>query len=149
MNNILLNPYTSTDFVNKGHITLSTVHRAKGNEAPVVFVIGVDAIYKDRQTRAGRNKLFTAFTRTKCCLKVSGVGKEAQYFIDEINKTLEDYPKLKFIQPSKKEVERLQRDLNSKSEKVKQIRKEFYEKLKEEGLTDTEIQEEMKALNKI
>lgn len=149
VNNILLNPYTSTDFVNKGHITLSTVHRAKGNEAPVVFVIGVDAIYKDRQTRAGRNKLFTAFTRTKCCLKVSGVGKEAQYFIDEINKTLEDYPKLKFIQPSKEEVERLQRDLNSKNEKVKQIRKEFYEKLKEQGLTDTEIQEEMKALNKI
>lgn len=149
VNNVLLNPYTSTDFVNKGHITLSTVHRAKGNEAPIVFVIGVDALYKFRKTRAGRNKLFTAFTRTKCCLKISGVGETARYFMDEVTRTLNDYPTLKFIQPSKLEVETLQRDLNNKSEKIKNMKKEFYEKLKEEGFSDNEIEEEMKSINKI
>lgn len=149
VNNILLNPYTSTDFVNKGHVTLSTVHRAKGNEAPVVFVIGIDAIYKQRKTRSGRNKLFTAFTRTKCCLKVSGLGSEANYFMDEIKKTLNDYPCLKFNQPSKEEVETLQRDLTDKSKKIKNLKKEFYDKLKEEGFSDTEIEEEMRGFDKI
>lgn len=149
VNDVLLNPYTSTDFINKGHVTLSTVHRAKGNEAAVVFVVGVDAIYKQRKTRAGRNKLFTAFTRTKCCLKLSGVGSDAKYFFDEIDKTLLDYPYLKFVQPTKEAVETLQRDLNDKSEKIKNLKKDFYDKLKEEGFTDQEILEELKGLNKI
>jgi len=148
-NNLLLNPYTSTNFVNQGHITLSTVHRAKGNEAPIVFVIGIDAIYQDRKTRKGRNKIFTAFTRTKCCLHISGIKEEAQYFYDEITKTLDDYPKLKFIQPAKELVETIQRDLNDKSKNIKNIKKEFYANLKKEGLTDEEIIEELKGLNKI
>lgn len=149
VNNILLNPYTSTDFVNKGKITLSTVHRAKGNEAPVVFVVGIDAIHPQRKTRSGRNKLFTAFTRTKCCLKVSGIGKEAKYFFDEISETLNTFPTLKFIQPSKEEVERIQRDLNDKDKKMKVLLNDFIEKLKEEGFSDLEIDEKLKTFNKI
>lgn len=148
-NNLLLNPYTSTNFVNKGHITLSTVHRAKGNEAPIVFVLGIDSIYKERKSRRGRNKIFTAFTRTKCCLRVSGIKGEAQYFYDEISATLEDYPSLKFIQPEKELVETIQRDLNDKSKKIKDMKKDFYDRLKKEGFSDEEIVEELKGINKI
>jgi superfamily I DNA and RNA helicase len=148
-NNVLLNPYTSTDFINKGHITLSTVHRAKGNEAPIVFVVGIDAIYGDRKTRSGRNKIFTAFTRTKCCLKVSGIGVKSEYFFFEIDESLNKYPNIEFIQPSKEAVETIQRDLSDKSKKLRGIRKEFYERLKKEGFSDEEINDQMKSFDKV
>ena len=148
-NNLLLNPYTSTDFINQGHVTLSTVHRAKGNEAPVVFVVGIDAIYGDRKTRSGRNKIFTAFTRTKCCLKVSGIGEKAAYFFHEIDISLDKYPNIEFVQPSKREVETIQRDLSDKSKRLKSLRKEFYDKLKDEGFSDEEIHDQMKFIEKI
>ena len=62
-NNIIADRYSEPPFIIEGKATLSTVYRAKGNEAAVVAVLGCDAVPLD--TRTGRNRLFTAFTRTK------------------------------------------------------------------------------------
>jgi superfamily I DNA and RNA helicase len=77
-------------------VTLPTVFRAKGNEAAVVFAAcGIDAV--PPQTRSGRNKLLTAFTRTKAWLRVSGIGSPAEEFSREMRTALDRFPHMEFI----------------------------------------------------
>ena len=54
--------------------------RAKGNEAAVV--LHAESMLFTGTTRSGRNKLFTAFMRTKAWLRISGIGKPAAQFCD-------------------------------------------------------------------
>jgi len=75
-------------------VTLPTVFRAKGNEAAVVFACGINAV--PPQTRSGRNKLFTAFTRTKAWLRVSGIGSPAEEFSREMRTALDRFPHMEF-----------------------------------------------------
>ena len=70
-----------------GKVTLSTVHRAKGNEAAAVIVTGIDALYPLRDSRTGRNRIFTAFTR-RTWLRVSGVGDVGDFFLRELSVAL-------------------------------------------------------------
>ena len=63
-------------------VTISTILRAKGNEAPMVYVVGAEYIAENEQNISYRNKLFTALTRAKCWVKLFGTGKYDLY--DEI-----------------------------------------------------------------
>lgn len=60
-------------------VTISAINRAKGNEAAMVYVVGVEYIAKNEGSVAHRNKLFTALTRAKCWVKVMGVGSYTLY----------------------------------------------------------------------
>lgn len=128
-NNVLLNPYNSKKYVQKDTVTLSTVHRAKGNEAPAVIVLGIDALYYSRNIRNSRNKIFTAFTRAKAWLRVSGVHSHAQYFIDEINRAKEHSPYLIFSQQDPAQIDTIQRDLSDKKKELKKLKEEMEEQL--------------------
>ena len=82
-----------------GKVTLSTVYRAKGNEAAVVIVVGADAAVL--KTRTGRNKLFVAFTRTKGWLRVFGMSsKTFTQLSTEINTAVANSPQLRFEMPN-------------------------------------------------
>jgi superfamily I DNA and RNA helicase len=113
------------------------VYRAKGNEASVVFAIGVDGV--SLASRPGRNKLFTAFTRTKAWLRVSGIGKSASKICKEIDAALEHFPYIEFEMPDLAEVELIQRDLSARNIKAKKIRDEFTKRLRQEGFSDDEV----------
>ncbi|WP_292137697.1 ATP-binding domain-containing protein [Mesorhizobium sp.] len=130
-NNITADPYNEPPFTLPGKVTLSTVYRAKGNEAAVVFAAGVDAV--TIASRSGRNKLFTAFTRTKAWLRVSGVGANASVVCKEIQTALANFPNLSFVMPNLRRVDTIQRDLNQRSIKAKQIREEYLDRLQAEG----------------
>src|SRR5690606_21644126 len=95
-NNIIADPYNEPPFSLQGKVTLTTVYRAKGNEAAVVFAAGIDAV--DLKTRAGRNKIFTAFTRSKAWLRVSGITSGADTIV-ELKKAVELSPEMRFIMP--------------------------------------------------
>ena len=114
VNNVLANPYSGTGFIIEEAITLTTVYRAKGNEAAVVFAAGVDALHPHRRSRLGRNKLFTAFTRAKGWLRVSGTKPGADTFLREIEQAMQNVPDLRFTCPDPQEVETLQRDLSDR-----------------------------------
>ena len=114
VNNVLASPYSGTGFIVDEAITLTTVYRAKGNEAAVVFAAGVDALLPLRRSRLGRNKLFTAFTRAKGWLRVSGTGPGAEPFVREIEQAMENVPDLRFTCPDPEKVETLQRDLSGR-----------------------------------
>jgi superfamily I DNA and RNA helicase len=63
----------------EGGVTISRIHRAKGNEADMVYVIGFDCIAKHESNLSLRNQLFVALTRTKGWLKLSGTGAYPMY----------------------------------------------------------------------
>ena len=124
-------------------MTLSTVYRAKGNEAAVVFALGIDAI--DGKTRSGRNKLFAAFTRSKAWLRVSGIGSKAEQFSDEISLARDKFPFLDFVMPDLEKVETIQRDLSERSVKAQRIREKYLKELREVGYSEDEIVELLSA----
>lgn len=144
-NNVLTTYSENPPFKIEKMVTLSTVHRAKGNEAACVLVLGIDAMYQAKDYRRTRNKIFTAFTRTKAWLRVSGIGQNAKHFENEIKVSLENSPKLIFKVPNKRDLEHLQRDLGSKSMQLQLFRDEF-KKLQDVGMTNQEIEEEMLRL---
>ena len=141
-NNLLTSHSSAPPFSLEDMVTLSTVHRAKGNEAAIVFAIGIDALYPLRGMRKTRNKIFTAFTRTKAWLRVSGIGGRAGYYFSEIDKSIENSPSLVFGAPDLDEIETIQRDLSGKPKEILRLRK-LYEELVEQGYTEKEIQREL------
>ena len=143
-NNIIADPYNEPPFSILGKVTLSTVYRAKGNEAALVFAMGVDALRP--QTRGGRNKLFTAFTRTKAWLRVSGITHKlgvAEQLLAELEKAVKNSPSLNFTMPDLDEIETIQRGFSKKATAARKARKLYVESLRKAGLSDEEIAEEL------
>ncbi len=58
-----------------GALTISSIYRAKGQEADLVYLIGLDNIAKNESSIYLRNQLFTALTRTRGWLYISGLGE--------------------------------------------------------------------------
>lgn len=136
-NNIHADPYSEPPFTIAGKITMSTVYRAKGNEAAVVFVLGVDAL--NTRLRAHRNKLFAAFTRTKAWLRISGLQASTKTLAQEIDNAEHNFPYLRFEMPDLSEIELIQRDLSRRTETARRLKREYVGKLKDEGFSDDEI----------
>ena len=82
-NNLHSDAFGIRDFSKEGRVTLSTVHKAKGNEAFMVFVVGVDSVMSVPDVKR-RNMLFTAMTRAKGWVRVSGVGNGADRCSEEL-----------------------------------------------------------------
>ena len=97
-NNHNLN-FAVTNFIKENCVTLSTVHKAKGNEAYMVYIVGIDSVFHISEVR-DRNMIFTAMTRAKCWVRLSGIGTTAKKCCDEINKAIENCPRLKFSYPT-------------------------------------------------
>lgn len=113
-NNIHEDSYGIRDFHKDEYVTLSTVHKAKGNEAFMVYVVGVDALFKSFVGPRERNMLFTAMTRAKGWVRVSGIGQGAKECKSEITKALKEFPYLRFDSPSQEQIKIIRRDLAKK-----------------------------------
>ena len=94
--------FYSKGFIEEGSVTLSTVYKAKGNEAAIVYVMGTQVFEQGKNRRSMRNKIFTAFTRAKGWLKISGVDTEDSQLWKEINQVISDKFVLRFIQTEPK-----------------------------------------------
>ena len=73
-------------FWHEGGVTISNIHRAKGNEADMVYVIGVDNIARKEEDMTLRNQLFVGLTRSKAWVHLSGVGQHPLF--DEIKRVI-------------------------------------------------------------
>jgi superfamily I DNA and RNA helicase len=145
LNNIQDSKYSIPEFFIDGKITASTVYKAKGNEAPVVFVVGVDAIADQLNDIRARNKLFTAFTRSRGWLRVSGLAPSAQPLINEVKAALGNFPNLSFVYPDPKKVWTIQRDMSELQNKIRELK----EKMMELELNDVDPEEIARMLKKI
>jgi len=119
-NNILYPNYPNKDpnkFWNDGAVTFTTTYRAKGNEAYMVYVIGLDKIAEDESNFALRNQLFVALSRTKGWLEVSGIGEFPMY--KEFRNVFESGNTFEFTF-QRPLAEKRKRKNNSKDRKIKE-----------------------------
>lgn len=110
VNNLQEDTYSIRDFQREQCITLSTIYKAKGNEAYVVYIVGIDALFHGPTPRL-RNRAFTAMTRAKGWLYLTGVGNATASFNREITLAKKHYPNLSFVYPSEEELVYMKRDL--------------------------------------
>jgi superfamily I DNA and RNA helicase len=81
-------------------ITVSRMYRAKGHEAPMVYVLGLELLAREETNLALRNQLFVALTRSMAWVHLSGI-KDPDTHIDyllyhEMRKVIESGDTLKF-----------------------------------------------------
>lgn len=123
--------YGVPEFQLEDRITLTTVHKAKGNEGFAVHVVGADAQF-NYPSKLCRNRLFTAMTRTKGWLRVTGVGNGMKRLAAEINLAKQNIPFLKFQYPPDS-LDLMKRDL-SDSDAITMEHERFLD-----GLSDEQI----------
>jgi superfamily I DNA and RNA helicase len=143
-NNVIADPYNEPPFTLSGKVSLSTVYRAKGNEAAAVFAVGIDAV--EAKSRSGRNKIFTAFTRSKAWLRTSGVGKPAASIFQELKIAYDNAPEMTFVMPDLRAIETIQRGFSKKQAAARAAREQFIKKLRAAGFSDEEIEEEIQQV---
>lgn len=97
--NMLNAPNANTKFFYDNHVTLSTINKAKGNEAGMVYLMGVDAIFDNPDNVQLRNRLFTSMTRAKGWVTITGCAsiEKMRY---ELSCLKQNNMKLIFKQPS-------------------------------------------------
>lgn len=90
-------------FTEENSITFTGIYRAKGNEAAMVYVINGQECYDGPELARKRNILFTAITRSKAWVRITGYGTEMIKLVDEFNKVKENDFKLDFTYPTEEQ----------------------------------------------
>lgn len=92
-------------------VAISGIYRAKGNEAPMVYVARADeCIQRERLSAASkRNALFTAMTRSRAWLRVCGTGGGMNTLAEELAKVRAGNYILEFKIPTEHELGSMRR----------------------------------------
>ncbi len=97
-------------FFEPNSVTFTGIFRAKGNEGAMVYVINAQDCYTallGSDIATGRSRLFTAITRSKCWVRVFGVGARMDKLTQEFEETKKRDFKLQFIYPTPEQREKL------------------------------------------
>ena len=116
----------------EGAVTITSVFRAKGNEASLVYVYGFEDVSGNNDVVRKRNRAFTAMTRTRGWLVLSGVGRAKELF-QEIEAILEKIGCVSFIVP---DMTTIQRNLETyenqrKRERARKAEKSLFQLIKD------------------
>jgi superfamily I DNA and RNA helicase len=136
--NMLNAANNNTYFSVEGCVTLSTINKAKGNETGMVYIVGVDAIFRQKDYAVERNKLFTAITRTKGWVTMTGVSG-ARHCEIEMDKLRKKNYKLDFIQPTKEETRMIYRRMTEEQAKINDLHRNI-EEFRKAGYSEEEIE---------
>lgn len=131
-------PNNNTYFSVENHVTLSTINKAKGNEMGMVYVIGVDAVFVNKDYIIDRNKLFTAITRSKGWVNITGLG-QAELCKNEMQRLGSNHYKLSFIQPSKRDTKTILRGMTEQQGFLNDVSKKIESYARNSGLSPDEI----------
>ena len=108
------------EFIRGGSVTFTGIHRAKGNEVGMVYVVNAHDCWSSRYNLARiRNRLFTAITRTKAWVRVCGVGRKMEQLSEEYQRLRGNDFELRFPYPTPEELDRLRivhRDVTAEEE---------------------------------
>ena len=89
-------------------VTFTGVHRAKGNEAGMVYIVNAQDCHSTaRNLAVVRNRLFTAITRSKAWVRVLGVGESMTKLKSEYEALKARNFELRFTYPTTKQRARL------------------------------------------
>lgn len=98
------------DFFKEDHVTLSTPRNAKGNEVPIVVIVGCEGIYEKynfSQQRQARNFMFISMTRSKGWVYLYATGRVKTKFQEELKKILSNIPQIRFTYPSSEKINQI------------------------------------------
>lgn len=113
---------TSADEIfRQGSVALAHIYRAKGNEAPMVYAIDAQHAASEFNTLTRRNTLFTAITRSRAWVRVTGWGDQMEPITGEVADVMQNEFRLKFTIPSAEQLVRLRhihRDRPEREEKA-------------------------------
>ena len=112
----------SSEFLEIGKVTLSTVYRAKGNEAPMVYILASEKLYDYVAEVENRNRVFTAMSRSKGWVRMTGVGQGMQRLQDEIAAIMADFPRFKFIFPAMDKIRKLDAETAFRKRELRKAR---------------------------
>ncbi len=135
--NLLKASNNNTYFNIDNHVTLSTLNKAKGNEAGMVYIVGVDSVFNNKDYIIDRNKLFTAITRSKGWVVMTGY-ERANLCKEEMKLLKENNYKLVFTQPTKDDTKTILRGMTKRQDYLNAFNDNL-SRLKSTGLTTEEI----------
>lgn len=87
----------------EGSIAITHIFRAKGNEAPVVFLVNADYCESQISIKKRRNIAFTAVTRSRAWTYICGVGAGMDQIASEVSAIAKDEYTLRFVYPTAEE----------------------------------------------
>jgi len=90
-------------------VALTGIYRAKGNEAPVVYVVNSETCFDGFELSKKRNILFTAITRSRAWVTITGVGPAMQQLQKEAGRISGNDYRLAFKYPTKDEIARIKK----------------------------------------
>lgn len=138
-------------FTLDNHVTFTGTFRAKGNEAWIVYVYGFENADSDDNPIKQRNIAFTAMTRSKGWLILTGIGDKAKVLFREIDSILEETGRVRFLMPDMSKIERYlqqskEREQRHKTQTAEEITKRAFTALTE--IDPSQLSEDIKELIK-
>lgn len=108
------------DFFIEKSIAFTSIYRAKGNEAAMVYIVNSEYCFDGPELIKKRNTLFTAITRSKAWVRVLGIGSRMESLKKEFSDTKGADFALDFTYPTLQQMEKinvLHRDLTESAKK--------------------------------
>jgi superfamily I DNA and RNA helicase len=90
-------------------IAIAHIHRAKGNEAPMVYLLNSQYGFEGPELIKRRNALFTAITRSRAWVRVCGYGPAMADLKVEIERVIQNEFKLEFTVPHPDELAQIRK----------------------------------------
>ena len=119
--------HDADSYAEEGRVTISSVFRAKGNEAYIVYIVGFEELYNYVDAIENRNRAFTAISRSKAWVRITGVGEGMNKAKREINSILDDIPRFHFKFPDMENI----RNLDAETRKRQRARTRANKKIRE------------------
>jgi superfamily I DNA and RNA helicase len=94
-------------FISEDKVAISGPYRAKGNEAPMIYVMDADYCASGGELIKKRNILFTAITRSRGWVRVCGKGAEMIALIKEFDQLKANNFQLRFKMPTEAELRQM------------------------------------------
>ena len=143
--NLLNTNSGNLSFTREKCVTLTTVNKAKGNEKGAVYICGADYIFMNPNNVVLRDVLFTAMTRTKGWLALSGCSDDFDKCIHELTDLKNKKFELHFIQPSETETKTIENYSREQTGIYEDFGKNI-ERLKQTGLSNDDILKQLQRL---
>lgn len=99
----------------EGSVAMAHIHRAKGNEAAMVYVMDAQNAGIENDVITRRNTIFTAITRNKAWVRIVGHGRYMETIQAEALKVRAEQYQLKFKIPTQARLDAMRRDLRGRT----------------------------------
>jgi superfamily I DNA and RNA helicase len=94
-------------FLIEGSVTITGAYRAKGNEAPMVYLADTQYCAAGPELIKRRNTLFTSVTRSRAWVRICGYGEGAEALEAEFNQLRDNQFWLRFTIPTREQLQRM------------------------------------------